>query len=534
MLETARGRPRDVNVAAGLGIFPAEIWHIVCDHLHGDQQALVNLRLTSKDLSLISAEFLISEVCIHTDLESFTRLKLIAEHESLRKGITKLIYEAALLDKVCIHSFVRHYELEHHSAEKPSEPIEKTDRSQRLHARNLAKHEEMIQERYHRYQYLFLEQQDLVEKMSSRSSEAIMLLRHIENLPNLKEIVLRTDFSCPHMVSTKFREKYISDCATPISINSSQTIWQLEQVLKAGLDTLSARCISPGLFDGKGGRTAEWLSSIFSELKNISLMFRLESEVELSPSDDGLMLKDSKLAFALAYSKNLNTLTVNFQPGPNLERGVANLTDILPCKTFSQLRILDLDFILSTENQLLDVLKAQPMLAYLDLAFMTLTAGDWASTVRRMRSELNLRSFVTGGLLEDAQRTFSVALFSKMQWEDGEKCSLRAELDLFVTDSSYPVTIEEYLQDNPEEGEADYDMMWNPVNRIENDFMEEEELEYEYGPIDDDDDDIDDSDDDNDKTSSTADDSEDEDNSEYHSAEDMPKLIEDPTAMDVD
>lgn len=88
------------------GVFPAEIWHIISAKLENDE--LISLRSTNRGLADIAAEYLVQTIRLDTSFESFARFQNIANHSLLRKGVTKITFEAGLLGNVgCIHNYSR-------------------------------------------------------------------------------------------------------------------------------------------------------------------------------------------------------------------------------------------------------------------------------------------------------------------------------------------------------------------------------------------------------------------------------------------
>lgn len=470
-------------------VFPAEIWHITCRYLAFDE--LVALRLTSRETADIAAEFLIPNIRIDTSVESFDRLKAIANHDFLRKGVTKLTYEAALLaDAGCVHSYARHYESEHHRGiDKPEAPsgTAKTPRAERLYARNLAKFEQHIEDRYLRYRRQFDAQQLLVKTAAAAGS----FFDCIDRLLNLNEVCLRTDGYCAHMVSSQFREKFSKDCAIHLSNDSSPTIWQLEKIVKPGLKRLCARKITPKFFDGQEGRSQAWLNSIFSSLEVVQLMFRQDRESEIadvtsSQPIGSRMLENTLLSSALCSATNLKSLTVNFHAV--VERTAGSLMQILAHNSYPNLISLDIDFFSTTEEYFLQILKSQPNLKDVNVAFACVTEGYWHSIIKRMRNDLSLRSFFCSGMLEDPDQMFSTDLCDRELWSDGERLTLGVAIDLYVTDPLYPMGEEDF---DKFDDDLDFDDVWNPIYRIEDDFEEEDQLAFEFGSIRDSDEDED-------------------------------------------
>lgn len=497
-------------------VFPAEIWHIICRYLAFTE--LVTLRLTSREVADIAAEFLIPSIRIDTSVESFDRLKAVANHEFLRKGVTKLTYEAALLaDAGCIHSYARHYESEHHRGiDKPEAPsgTAKTPRAERLYARNLAKFEQHIEDRYLRYRRQFDTQQLLVKEAATEDS----FFECIDRLLNLNEVCLRTDGYCAHMVSSQFRKKFSKDCAIHLSNDSSPTIWQLEKIVKPGLKRLCARKITPKFFDGQEGRSQAWLNSIFGSLEVVQLMFLQDRESEIADVTSFLptgsrMLENTLLSSTLSSATNLKSLTVNFHAV--IESTAGSLTQILAQNSYTHLTSLDVNCFSTTEEYFLQILKAQPSLKDVNIAFACITEGYWHSLIKRMRDELSLRSFFCTGMLEDPDQIFSTDLCDRELWSDGERLTLGVAIDLYVTDPLYPMGEEDFDKFNDD---LDFDDVWNPIYRIEDDFDEEDQLAFEFGSIRD-------SDEDNDDDSPNVSDDEEEEDDENDDA---------PTPMSLD
>lgn len=89
--------------SVNLGVFPAEIWQIVCSHLAFKD--LSALRSANSALADIAAESMLETVRFDLSFESLERLRSIAGHEHLRKSVKSLTFEAGLLAPIgCIHS----------------------------------------------------------------------------------------------------------------------------------------------------------------------------------------------------------------------------------------------------------------------------------------------------------------------------------------------------------------------------------------------------------------------------------------------
>lgn len=361
----------------------------------------------------------------------------------------------------------------------------------------MAKFEKEVEEKYLAYRKVFETQQLLVQGPKDH------LFRCIEGLSNLEEVTVQTDGLCSHTISQRFRDKYLTDCAIPINRYSSHTVWQLEKVLRPGVKRLTARHLSPAFFDGKDNRSPEWLQTIFRHLNLLRLSFRQDHDSDVADDAASMpvgsrMLKHTQLSKVLTSAVKLKELTINFS---GAERVACSLPEIMPQVCFPQLRRLDLDFFEAEEDSLLRLLKAQPKLYSVSLAFTVLKEGRWASLVRRMRTDLNLEECSLWGMLEDSAQIYSTDLFERDMWAiEGEKWTLSMALDVHITDK-----LDDYAAagfDN----EANFDLCCNPINRYNDEFADEEDLVFEFGPIDSDVDN--DSDTDTSQTASTEDEDE--------------------------
>ncbi|KAK5083931.1 hypothetical protein LTR05_006438 [Lithohypha guttulata] len=496
-----------------MSTFPTELWQIICHYLSSDELAC--LRLVNRTLADVAAETLITEIRFDTSHESFERLQAVANHNLLCKGVKKLVYEGGMIeDAGCIHHYSHHYDALHPTLGKPLPPQdnEKSTRADRLHARNLAKFEKTMQERYREYRTLYEAQQNLAET-------ANQYLSCIARLRNLDEVNLKTDTPCVHQVSPVFRKKYYQDCAVKISLDTASSVWQLENLLhKTGLTRLSARQLSPEFFDGNGIRSKPWLASRFSKMERIQLMFRPDFDSTVADADasipiGSLTLKAaSLLAYSLGTATNLQSLTVNFHPV--IEETAGQLIHIMAGTSFASLTHLDLDFFSTTEDYFVQMLKRQPKLSGLYIAFAVLTEGRWANTIKRMRYELSLEEFFCNGQLEDPEMMFSLDLCERDMWRDGDKHTLSSAIDLYVTDSNYPVDEDDFDMEDPD---VDFDIVWNPIYRIDEDFDSEEDLTLDLGPI---------SDDDEKHGSDSSGSDSDEENDSDDEDEDLPALMD--------
>ncbi|KAJ9655710.1 hypothetical protein H2198_005507 [Neophaeococcomyces mojaviensis] len=466
------------DVTADLGVLPAEIWQMVCSYL--DFKSLASLRLASSGLTDIAAEYLVDRIRIDASFESLKRLKGIADNDCLRKNVKEIIFEGGLLANVgCVHSYMKHFDLEHHQRDKPQKPLKGKgfDRAMRLYTRNIAKWEKEIEDKYRAYRKKYEAQQLLLLGPKAHLFECM------NKFPNLKHVVLRTDAQCDHMLSQRFKTKFCNDCAVPLSIETAPTTWQLEHILRPGILTLSGRILSPKFFDGTGFRDQNWLNSVFADLYFVQLMFRPEGETlqQLaslqSPVQHIRMLENGHLASALSTCHNLRSLTINFYPSHGMVTSTALDDILLPNHVFPKLKSLDLDFFTTTEDALLEVLECQPALESFCIAFAHLSAGSWPSVIHRMRRNLKLGDFYCQGYMEDGDRLYPMDLCERDAWTDGERLTLATCVDCYVTDSEYPEKRDDELT------EDEHDQIYNPLRCMDEDFDEDTELTLTFGSL---------------------------------------------------
>ena len=347
-----------------MAMFPPEIWHMICRYLPTND--LCSLRLTDRDNANIAAEYLIHCLRIDTSLDSFAKLRYIANHPTLSKGVSQLKYEAGLLADVgCIHAYKHHYELHHHNdlpmPEMPSDS-EKTDRSMRLYQRRLKQFNTELEHKYEDYRAIYEEQQSI---------DHAVLSNNISKL-RLKDLTLETGAACSHMSSPQFRRKYCTDCAIPLARSPAHTVWQLQHSIVPGLKTLRGLQISLDFFNGTGVRTQEWLDARFSGLRVLTMRFKYWGD---DASSKPVSLTKSLLPTTLlTASATLKSLAINFLILGE-DRWAGSIDDIIST-SFPELTFLDLDFLKTTEDKLISMLKLQPKLSSLFLAFLTLTNGD--------------------------------------------------------------------------------------------------------------------------------------------------------------
>lgn len=477
------------HVTTNVGVLPAEIWHMVCSHLK--HQGLVSLRLTSSGLADIAAEFMIERIRIDTSFESLRRLKGISENRCLSKNVKSLTFEGALLADIgCIHGYMEHFELEHHRADKPEEPPKgkQHERSMRLYNRNLKKWKSDLESKYLQYRNTYEAQQLLLKGPKTHLFECLW------NFPKLKNVALRSDVPCHHMLSERFKEKYCRDCAIPLSIDSTQSTWQLESILRPGMKSLSARILSLTFFKF---HSQNWLNTMFQELEVLSLTLRPESEIlPGTPStQDTDVHQCGQLIATLSACQNLKSLCVNLctQGGSDFKM---NFDDMFPANhIFTKLTTLDVDCFTSSENKFLQALKKQPKLKSLAVACSRLTQGDWPTVIQRMRRELKLTDLFCYGYLEDSDSFYPMDLCDRDAWIDGQKITLGFSVCCYVTDHDYPDMHESGFTDD------EHDLFFNPLRCMDDDYEDDGMLKKLYGPVSDSEDDDDDDDDDGDDES---------------------------------
>ncbi|KAJ9609193.1 hypothetical protein H2200_006965 [Cladophialophora chaetospira] len=453
---------------------PDEVLVKICALL--DFQSNANLRLGGKRYAEVGAEALVKRIRFHCTDESLQRLHTLAQHNVLCKYVDTVVFEGNLLAAVpCIHTYQGHYMLDHHQHERPQpSPKNATAREKRLYDRNMAKFTRDIQKKYDRYLDLFTKQQ----KILSSSAYNDMIDPSMLRFPRLTKIALSTVGRCKHVLSGRFLESFTADCAMPIEQDTKPTKEQLKHLMfpnsqpLIGLRTLEVHVMSPKFFFGFV--PTDMLCLAFASLRNIDLNFRVEKDDRgsLETSADRCYADFSKgiLRDALSAANDLEQLTINFDDfgyyGP-----VTTLDKIVGTKAWPKLVSLNIDYMTTTEEYLMGLLKRHPSLKDLRLGFMTLVQGHWPSTTRRMRKELSLEQFVATGILEDNDQMFPMNLLDGDAYaQDFSHISLGESLGLWVTDEA----------DVPDEDD------YHPLKDEE--FTDEEELRDQYGPFADEDD----------------------------------------------
>lgn len=331
--------------------------------------------------------------------------------------------------------------------------------------RNLAKFNKELKVKYAKYRKIFDAQKQLLEGPKEH------FFQSVDKFPNLQRITLGTSL-CQHLLSRRFIDRYIQDCAIPLAIDPSQSPWQLQSMLRPGIKTLHAAHIALKFFNGEDGRSEQWLHSVFRELDSVSFQFNVSSKYGT--------VQEANYLYTIGCAKDLKQLTINFSTSLSM----GHLYEIFPeGQSFSKLHFLDIECFTATEEEMMTTLKLQPALKWLYLSDVTLSTGGWRSLLKRMRNDLSLRSLYAAGKFKDATIELDTDNFSVDAWLDDEKIPLSVAIESYVVDSG-----------DEDDDDEDLEDAWNPVTRVEDgDFAPYEELRSEYGPVSGDiDDDLDD------------------------------------------
>lgn len=333
--------------------------------------------------------------------------------------------------------------------------------------RNLAKFNKELEVKYANYRQNFEAQQQLLDGPKEHFFQCI------DRFPNLQLITLMTD-QCEHLLSNRFTERYIEDCAVPMANGASHSPWQLQGMLRPGIKHLRASQLSLKFFDGTDGRSEEWLQSVLQDLDSLALQFHVTSEYETPQKTNYL--------YTIGCAKDLKELAINF----STSLPTCRLYEIFPeGQSFSKLHRLGLGSFTTTEEEVMTMLKLQPALKSLLFSDVTISIGEWRSLFKGLRT-LNLDDLTVGGTLKDSTVELETSHYSAESWQarNGPPLSLSRAIELWVI---YPL--------------PEADGWGDPVEWFESgDYASYEDLEEEYGPPPDDngigsDDNVDDSDD---------------------------------------
>lgn len=356
-----------------------------------------------------------------------------------------------------------HYDLHHHADDRPQPPLksEATPQAQRLYARNLAKFKKSLEDKYAKYRESFEAQQSLL------SGPKEHLFECIDRFQNLEQVDLTPD-RCRYLVSHRFAQRYTQDCAISLQIDPSQTTWQLQNIVRPGIKRLFAYQMSVDFFNGENGRTKAWMKSIFENLTHLSLSIQVEDFIVFFPVHS--VICKGYLADAIGTATHLQDLSIQFSTS---NAAADHLNQIIPENvSFPQLRHLRVGSFLTTEEEMMKILKSQVNLTELDLADVVLTEGSWLNLLIRMRRELHLVDFRPDGLLIDDDVELDTDYCDIYAWQrDREMFTLGSAIGIFVT----------FCDDD---GWEEEEIFMNPAHRVVyGEFASPDDLEYEFGPL---------------------------------------------------
>lgn len=340
---------------------------MICPFL--EQNDLCSLRLVDKAAASIGAEYLISSIRIDTSLDSLQKLRDIADHPSLGKGVREVIYEGSHLADVCIHFHQDHYTNNNHAdLPAPVKPAgeDATPRAKRVYKRDKKRFDADVQARYAKYRAIFDEQQRIRDEAEKTLKSCLAKLK-------LKQVTLKTGSLYANNLSQRFIEKFCTDCAIPLDPDPDHTTWQFRSVLVPGLTTFAAREVSLKAFSEEENGSKDLLIERFKGLKSLSLELK-----------QGRLDRDTPQAFSLpnswlpcaveASSKSLEVLMLHFEL-LHADEHAGKIEDLI-ITTIPNLRQLNVNFLTTTEESLTSMLKGMPELKTLILAFIQLSGGS--------------------------------------------------------------------------------------------------------------------------------------------------------------
>ncbi|KIV80188.1 hypothetical protein PV11_07707 [Exophiala sideris] len=438
-----------------------------------DFKSVANVRLVNKRMAEVGAEALVKKVRFHCSQDSLQRLKNLATHNVFRKYVESVVFEGNILANIgCIHTYTSHYDLEHHSQDRPQPPPRTaTAREKRLFERNLNKFQREIEDKYEKYRTFYDKQQNLI----TSNAYADFVDGSIACFPKLTKLQLSTVGRCKHVLSERFLETFSIDCAMPIENDTKHTKEQLKHLLfpqgrpVTSIRELAVHVLSPKFFSDFMPRNM--ICEAFRNLRVVDISFRLERDDRFDftiMSADRCYgdLRKGYLRDALGAASGLEKLTINFEDygfhGP-----CADMKYIVGDHVWPKLTYLDLDTMSATEDYLIGMLNRQPSLKTLKLGLITLEDGLWTHATQRMRKDLHLEDFIAHGILEDPVQMYPMHFIdSDAYMDDFERHSMADALDVYVTD------------------EWDEEDEYHPLE--DDTFGDPDDLRDEFGPFTDD------------------------------------------------
>lgn len=408
---------------------PAEIKRMIafelrnCDENPDGPCDIKQFRLVNKQFSAIGAEYLLREIHLTFQTESFERLRTISKRPIYIKNVTRLHYEPDAFETRPKNEqwFLEEgFETNFIYVEKPptrsqggvvgffrqlfdSEPEEMKA------AARLALHKN-----YNAYKAVKSDQMTIRHQIDAYNSG--LVVQAIAQLPHLTEIIVNfQDGVVPH--TKAFSRAYKDTLLLPRGDNGNRCpygVMQLYSVLcgvaSAGIKLKTLKC---GKIDWKLLQMDETkmntIKRALKYLENLDIMFyvckgyletaKFESEVQ----GCGLFLANYGMCDLLSAAEDLQTLSlfIDSSGGSELEYMVGNTT-------WAYLRVVALDEIDATESTLVGFVQRHAgTLKELELNNITLIGGCWTSALPGIRNAVRLEELRAVGFWESISPVLS-------------------------------------------------------------------------------------------------------------------------------
>ena len=450
---------------------PLDVLHLVCEMLSAGD--IANLRLVSKGLAEVGANYLVSNVTFNLSHDSLNRLNKLSQ-SPLSHHVKFLRYEANMLpvfhSTECYKNFILSNRPFHPDA--PHSPsTDMSPREARASMRDFKKFisdpgisKEDLNEHYSTYSALQKAQERLLEKNGEHWAT---VLKAIPRFHLLKHIKFDNQGRCNHRLSERFREQLqdfpelVNDrVGLPYRISSvpgiRQAVHFMEALSKPGLkiQKFDIGAISPKALKQLKVRNRWNPSEAFRFAEEIKLVFKLDTDSEDEEDEEQeasscyTIIRKGSLKGIFTSALGLQHMEVKFLDCP-MHPDIP-LCQIMGSFKWEKLRSISLMSIETNEEELFACLERQgDSLKALRLAFVSLKTGSWISLTDKISMELSLESAQFWGSLR-SEENYCVWDMSLIHW------------DIWDVDE-YEYTLQEALDDYVVSGG---DMMDNDINPL--------------------------------------------------------------------
>ena len=387
---------------------PAEIKRMIAFHLRNCEENpngpsdIKRLRLVNKEFSVIGAEFLLPVIHLTFQTKSFERLRTISQHPFYSKRVTHLQYEP--------DTFSTKYENEEEwitsivnsMVDCDIEPfiVSQAKRERLLKSENEgnAAH---CERRGFFNAYRAVDRDQIKIRHQPDPYNSLLIAQAIAQLPNLVDVTLSFE-SAMIAHANASGHAYKELLFPPFGDNCHEDpygVMQLYSVLSgvasAGIQLKTLNC---GKIDWRLLQLDDIKFGIMKRairhLETLNIMFYVGGNLEgdalrAEIIKCGTSLVDYQMCKFLSAAPDLKTLSLHID-----RSGGLNLEYMVGTTTWASLRVLELDYIITSQKTLIDLLKRHGgTLKELGLHSLVLMRGSWASALPAVRHAVKLQDF---------------------------------------------------------------------------------------------------------------------------------------------